>query len=399
VSGIPIAGDRLGSSDALDSERSEFDRVGSQALARLAALGQAKSAWEAVFNGFPYGLFIVDSAGLVTAVNSVQARRARDADRVIGWPCSTVFGDGLCQQCRLKETLSQGRTTTRIVSVQGEDRDRRWLEISCYPISGGAERSDCAAIVMVRDVTEQRRLESSFMRVEKLVALGRMASGIAHEINNPLAAIIANVELLRGVLEEGTLGYESLQIVARAAERAKRVAENLHSFAGEEQYFFKLVDVNATIRRALELVSSQFSHCPIRTTLRLAEGLPKVMASGEHLEIVWLNLALNAVESLRETDAIGRLVCTSEKLDSGWVRVTFWDNGLVVPAHRLSHLFDPFSSDGPEAGGMGLGLYNAHNIVKRHSGQLRVRADSGGGRLFEVLLPVASLEGVQSSLP
>jgi len=399
VSGIPIAGDRRKSSDDPDFERSECDCVDSQALERPAALGQAKSAWEAVFNGFPYGLFIVDSAGRVTAVNRVQARRARDAARVIGLPCSTAFGDGLCQQCRLEEALSQGRTTMRIVSVQGEDGDRRGLEISCYPISGGAERFNCAAIVMVRDVTEQRRLESSFMRVEKLVALGRMASGIAHEINNPLAAVIANVELLRGVLEEGAPGYESLQIVARAAERAKRVAENLHSFAGEEQYFFKPVDVNATIERALELLKSQSSHRLIQVTLRLAEGLPRVMASGEHLEIVWLNLALNVVESLREADGVGRLVCTSEEMDSSWVRVTFWDNGLAIPAHRLWRLFDPFSSEGPEAGGTSLGLYNAHNIVKRHNGQLRVSADSGEGRLFEVLLPVAPLKAGQGSLP
>jgi len=353
------------------------------------------NALEAVFNGFPHGLFVVDAQQRVVAVNRVQARGEGEPGAIIGQPCSVAFAGGACAGCRIGETLAQGRITRRTVSMAREDGARREMEISTYPILDESSPPARAAMVVVRDVTEQRQLESSLLRVEKLVALGRMAAGIAHEINNPLAAIMANVQLLRGSIEEGTPAYESLEIVARAAERAGRVAGNLHSFAGEEQYRFAPTEVNATIERALELVGAQLRHCSIEVERDLSDSLPQIMASGEHLETVWLNLALDVMEDIRGRGRAGRLVCTSGFLGSGCLRVTFGDGELAAESPGLLAALDPFSSEKLEVGGAGLGLGSAHNILKRHGGQLRVNAEGEGARFFEVLLPTRALDARQ----
>ncbi|HHX45592.1 MAG TPA: PAS domain-containing protein [Chloroflexi bacterium] len=349
---------------------------------------------EALLEGFPEGLFVVDRNLRVLLSNDVQASRARQAEAVTGRYCWELFGceGGVCPGCRVMDTLNKGVSTRRRLRVRRPGRSEREWEVATYPIMRRSTRSPQMVLVIVRDITEQERLAQSLAQVEKLAALGRLAAGIAHEIKNPLAAVHANVQLLLSAdpVEEQ---MESLKIMRRATERARRVVNNLLSFSDQSLGYLAPVDVNATIRSALDLVAPQCATGGVTLECSLAESLLPVLGSQEQLESVWLNLALNALDAVLEGATPGHIVVTSEALADGQIRVSFCDNGPGIAPSRLPHVFEPFGSNTPPTVGTGLGLYSCHNVVKRHGGTIRAQSSERGGSCFEVLLPTIAGAG------
>ncbi len=366
---------------ALERANSELERHKAQII-------ESKGALEAILDGFPDGLFIVDRDLRVALSNDVQALRVQGAEPANGQYCWELFGSGagVCAGCRVMDTLKKGISTRRRMRVRRPEQPEREWEVATHPIARRSAQSAQAALVVVRDVTEQEQIAKSLAQVEKLAAVGRLAAGIAHEINNPLAAIQANVQLLLSGRPDDEQ-VESLEIMRRATERARRVVRNLLSFSEQSLGYLAPVDVNATIRSALDLVSHQAGQGGVTIECHLAEGLPPVMASREQLESVWLNLAVNALDAVLEGGVAGHVEVTSEAAPHAWVRVSFRDNGPGIPGSQLPHVFEPFGSSTSPTVGTGLGLFSCHNVVKRHGGSIRAGTGESGGSRFEVLLP------------
>jgi len=366
-----------------------LERANRELEQRRAQIIESKGALEAILDGFPDGLFIVDRDLRVTLSNNVQMLRVQESGPAAGQHCWELFGSGggVCPGCRVMDTLKKGISTRRRMRVRRPGQPEREWEVATHPIARRSARSTQAALVIVRDVTEQEQIATSLAQVEKLAAAGRLAAGIAHEINNPLAAIQANAQLLLENTPADDDRFESLMIVRRSAERARRVVRNLLSFSDQSLDDFTPVDVNATIRAALDLVSHQCHERGVTLDYHLGKTLPSVMASQEQLESVWLNLALNALDAVLCTGPAGRIEVTSDLAPQGDVRVAFRDNGPGIPPHCLPHLFEPFGSTAPATVDTGLGLFSCHNVVKRHSGTISARPAEGGGAILEVLLP------------
>ncbi|HMT21929.1 MAG TPA: histidine kinase dimerization/phospho-acceptor domain-containing protein, partial [Promineifilum sp.] len=151
---------------------------------------------------------------------------------------------------------------------------------------------------MWQDKTEERRLENSLMQAGKLAAIGQLAAGVAHEINNPLTAINANAQMLKMVMPVEDENYESVDLIVRAGERAAKVVRGLLDFARQEQYSFTTGDLGESLQEALDLVNYQLQSANIHVTKGFEPTLPLVVASWEHLKSVWLNLLLNARDAL-----------------------------------------------------------------------------------------------------
>jgi two-component system, NtrC family, sensor kinase len=366
-----------------------LERANHELEQRRAQIIESKGALEAILAGFPDGLFIVDRDLRVTLSNDVQMLRVRESGPTAGPYCWELYGsgDGVCPGCRVMHTLRKGISTRRRMRVRRPGQPEREWEVATHPIARRSARSTQAALVIVRDVTEQEQIATSLAQVEKLAAVGRLAAGIAHEINNPLAAIQANVQLLLGNTAPDDDRFESLTIMRRSAERARRVVRNLLSFSEQSLDDLSPVDVNTTIRAALDLVSHQSQQRGVTLECHLAEPLPPVMASQEQLESVWLNLALNGLDAVLGAGAAGRIEVTSEVTPQGHVRVAFRDNGPGIAPHRLPHVFEPFGANTSPTVGTGLGLFSCHTVVKRHAGTISARPAEGGGSIFEVLLP------------
>jgi two-component system NtrC family sensor kinase len=355
---------------------------------------QSHNTLQALFDGITDGLYIVDATLNLVAVNQARATRVNaQPEALIGRPCYQVLHrrEGPCPGCLVGEVFRQppGRKPQprqRLHRQYGPDGELTEWEMSVYPISDVTQRP-VQAIVLERDVTETRRLEASLAQSEKLAAIGQLAAGVAHEINNPLTAIIANAQLLRREIPADDPRYESVDLIVRASERAHKVIRGLLDFARQERLEFQLVDINASLSTSLELVQHQFRQHNIALDAQLTPGLPQVYASQDHLQGVWLNLLLNARDAL-----MGR-ANPRVRVQTGWenshITVTISDNGPGIPPAQLKRVLEPFFTTKAPGQGTGLGLSTCYRIIKQHGGDLRIESQVEQGTTVVVTLPVA----------
>ncbi|MGA9350961.1 MAG: ATP-binding protein [Anaerolineae bacterium] len=222
----------------------------------------------------------------------------------------------------------------------------------------------------------------------KLSAIGELAAGIAHEIRNPLTTIIGDTQVLMADLKPGQPGYESLKAIERSGQRASKVIGNLLTFSRQEEYEFTTIDVNESINNALSLIAYQIERSNVSMIKDLAADLPSVAASSHHLEEVWINLLLNARDSIPDRQN-GEIRIASRLDGSGKaVQVLVSDNGCGIPEANLDRLFEPFFTTKDVDEGTGLGLYIAYNIVERHNGLIEIDSEEGKGTTVTVTLPI-----------
>ncbi len=224
----------------------------------------------------------------------------------------------------------------------------------------------------------------------KLSAIGELAAGIAHEIRNPLTTIIGDAQLLMQDMKPGQPGYESLKAIERSGQRASEVIRNLLTSSRQEEYELTRTDINESINNALSLIAYQIERSNIAIIKDLATDLPLVPASTHHLEEVWINLLLNARDSIPDRQR-GEIRIASRLDGSGKaVQVLISDNGCGIPKANLDRLFDPFFTTKDVDKGTGLGLYITYKIVDRHSGLIEIESEEGKGTTVTVTLPIES---------
>jgi two-component system NtrC family sensor kinase len=290
----------------------------------------------------------------------------------------------VCRDCQVLETLFGGQHTSRHKRHwELEDEPQEW-EISSYPIYDHTNQV-IQAIVHEQDVTEKRRLEATLAQSEKLAAVGQLAAGLAHEINNPLTAIIANAQMLQRELPPEDDRQELVDLIYRAGGRASKVVHNLLDLARKEQYDFKPTDLNETVNGALKLLQHEFVSRSLTLIWEPAEGLPLIMASQDQLQGVWINLLSNALDALENGHNELRI---STRQQGKEVRVVVADNGKGIPPDKLKRIFEPFYTTKAPGRGTGLGLSVSYRVIKQHGGNIQVESKPGGGTQFSVLLPV-----------
>jgi two-component system NtrC family sensor kinase len=290
-----------------------------------------------------------------------------------------------CPECRVQETFQDAITTQRTERRWASTDESSEWDISTYPILSD-DGQVTQVILSEQDVSERRRLEAILTQSEKLAAVGQLAAGVAHEINNPLTAIIANAQILHRELPPDHDLQESVDLIARAGARATQVVRNLLDFARKEEYHLGLTDLNDTVDRALELVQHEILARGIKLDFNADPKLPPILASQDHLQSVWLNLLLNAIDSLDKSP--GEIVVATRWV-SDEIHVSVTDNGKGIPPERLTRIFEPFYTTKKAGRGTGLGLSVTHRIVKQHGGSIRVESQVGAGSTFTVVLPLS----------
>jgi two-component system NtrC family sensor kinase len=346
----------------------------------------------ALFDNLPAGLYIIDPEYRLLAVNNSRAQRAaQPVEALVGQICYRALFNRAeaCPECRVRATFLNGQVTQRnerwrSSAEKAAEETTDW-DISAYPILD-EQGQVTHAILYEQDITEKRRLEAILTQSEKLAAVGQLAAGVAHEINNPLTAIIANAQILHRELPQDSDLQESVDLIARAGARAAQVVRNLLDFARKEEHHLGLTAVNETLEKALELVQHELVARGVHLDFDPDLNLPPLLASADHLQSVWLNLLLNAIDSLDKSP--GQIRIASRKLgDEIHVKVT--DNGKGIPAERLTRIFEPFYTTKAPGRGTGLGLSVSHRIIKQHGGYIRVESQVGIGSTFTVIVPAS----------
>ncbi len=347
----------------------------------------SRNTLRALFDNIPASLYIVDRAYALRAINRSRAKRARSRPNLLVSRCcyEALFGRiAPCAGCLVAQTFQDGTSTTRALHLADAEGEPKEWEIGTYPILD--EDGKVAQVVLFEeDVTERRRLEANLAQSEKLAAVGQLAAGVAHEINNPLTAVIANAQLMQRSIPPDNDLQESVELILIAGSRAAQVVRNLLDFARKEQYRFDRTDVNETVRRTIELVQHEVMSRSITLAFDPDPDLPRILASSDHLQGVWLNLVLNAFDSFEGKPG---MIKVSTRRQPREVQVVFEDNGKGIPAENLSRIFEPFFTTKLPGQGTGLGLSVCHQVIKQHNGRIVVESEIGHGTKFIVLLPI-----------
>ena len=253
----------------------------------------------------------------------------------------------------------------------------------------------CRAIDHMANAVEEREHQlkvatsRQISQSAKLASIGRLAAGIAHEINNPLTGVLTFAHLLH---QKDTVDEESKQdigVIIRETTRVREIVQGLLNFARESPPQKQLLDINEALSQTMTLVRSQKEFNKVTVVENLAPDLPLISGDKNQLQQVFLNLSLNAVEAMED----GGTLRIATSVTDGNLIITFEDTGCGIKEEHLDDIFEPFFTTKPTAKGTGLGLSVSYGIVRQHGGSISVESKVGEGSIFTVTLPI---EGAQS---
>lgn len=352
---------------------------------------------QAVLDSVDDEIVVLDRERRVVAANEAFRKQAGDPANLLGRPCREVSSLMPCSEeegsCPVEEVLRKGELRKGILSRLDESGGERAIEIHASPLRGSDGSVDCVVEVR-RDISERRQMEATLAHSERLTSLGLLASGISHEVNNPLGAIATTVDGLRRKLTPSTGDFResreeidaSLRRVAREVQRARAITDRLLKVARPPGRSRSLIDVNHALSATLALLSYDIERAGIDTSTELAERLPCLTGDESRLGQILLNLILNAIQAMH---AGGSLQITTA-LENGTIRIDVADTGEGISPQNLGRIYEPFFTTKPAGTGTGLGLFITHQLVSEMNGSIDVHSMLGQGTRFTLHLPSGS---------
>jgi len=351
------------------------------------------------FDNLPSSVYIVDRSYTIIAVNNRRSERSgKKPQDLVGEKCYDALckSAGPCPTCRVRDALNGIPSIYTKQELGPNDSMVHW-EITTVPIRENQDMIN-QVIVFEEDVTEKWILEANLIQSEKMASIGQLAANVAHEINNPLAAIIANAQLLLRDLagaDEDTL--ESLKLIETAGNRAAKIVSNLlESARREKNYEFEEFSLNESILDAVSMVNFEIKNRSIQVKLNLEKEMPTIFAHKNQLKGVWINLIMNALGAIEDQKGV---LTISTSYENGEYRLVFVDNGKGIAPEHQDHVFEPFFTTKQVGKGTGLGLYVSLQIIKEHHGDMQFETTPGKGTRFTVTLPEAERDGIDSDEP
>ena len=360
-------------------------------------------AFAGFFDGLPEGAFVgvVHDTGTETHAANPHLRL------IFGWPATTPAGEVrpfdpdrfLDDQARdefIERLRQDGHVEAYLLRLRRANGSAFWVEVTARA-EPGADDSDLHVEAVIRDVTERKKLQDQardmyqqLVQAEKLASLGQTMSGVAHELNNPLATILACAERLAGrSLDAGT--KRDLDAIHNAADRAARIVRNLQTFARKRHTTRTTVELNQVVRETLALRAYEQRAANVVIVQALAAGLPPIFADPHQIQQILLNLIINAEQAMLSANGRGTLILrTWHEPERDAVVLEVNDDGPGMPEEVQAKVFDPFFTTKAVGKGTGLGLTVAYAIAQEHGGRLSVRSGQGQrGASFFLDLPVS----------
>jgi PAS domain S-box-containing protein len=356
----------------------------------IEALRRSEAKARAILESASEGIVVADAAGRIVSVNAKTEEMFRyDRAALVGQPLEILLPEHVRQRHAGHRASFMASPRTRPMG-RGLDLTGRRADGDEFPVEislSYIETEDgIHALAFVSDITQRLVVERATRQAERLAAVGQLAAGIAHEVNNPVGIISSRIELMLMEAEEHGLPeavIEDLRVLHRHAMRVTDIATKLLTFARETPADRQPVDVNGVVMDALALVEKQLIRAGVRLDCQLAANVPAVLGHANTLQQVVLNLVTNAGQALGDHGTI-RIVT---RADQNRVTIEVADDGPGIPADILSRIFDPFFTTKPS--GTGLGLPVSYGIVRDHGGTMDVRSEVGRGTTFTVSLPLS----------
>ena len=355
-------------------------------------------AFARLFEAVHEGVFIGSLAPAGDEAGGVTIAANPHLKLIFGYPAGTPeadvapfaaerFADPAARATFIERLTTERVVTDYLLSMRRIDGTAVWVEVTAHADGPRVE-------ALIRNVSERKKLDDQsrdlyqqLLQAEKMAALGQTISGVAHELNNPLATILSWAERL----SERALDAPSrrgVDVILGEAERAARIVRNLLTFARKRQSTRAMIDVNAVVLETLAVRAYDQRMTNITVITALASGLPQVFADAHQIQQVLLNLVINAEQAMLSSRGPGSMVIrTWHDADQDLVALEVSDDGPGVPADVKTKIFDPFFTTKEVGKGTGLGLTVAYAIAQEHGGRIRVESQPGKGASFVAELP------------
>ncbi len=366
---------------------------------------------QAVFDGISDPLYLVDAGMQIKIVNKVVTQFFEgSAEALTGQTCYAAFfgRTAICDNCRIREAIRDNERTT--YERPGCLDPRKVEQVNIYPLR--LEQDEPGAIVHFRDITKAKQLEQELLQADKMISLGVLVSGVAHEINNPNNFIMLNAPLLQeawqgiapvldqvhaeqGDFHIGGLPYSEMREwfprllsgIEEGSQRIKEIVRGLKDFSRRNEADLNHdVSVGQVVEEAVVLTNNLIKQSTNNFSLNLDSDLPLIKGNHQKLEQVVINLVQNACQALPTADRALSVRAIPDPRRGG-VIIEVSDEGQGIPREALPRIMDPFFTTKRTSGGTGLGLSVSLNIVKEHGGSIDVSSTEGQGTTMSVFLP------------
>jgi len=366
-------------------------------------ISKSRQRYRRTLDALENGLYLVDDNYIIQSINRAEAAYFNALPKdLVGKKCYQVFRQrsSPCADCLPCECMKDGQSQTRL-RAEGRRSGREYVNIYCYPIFHEESNESHEAVVYIHDTSPLVMMEDQVIRAEKMASIGQMAAGIAHDLNNYLAAIYGVVQLLEIRFETIPAGHEKdLMLLGRLrvqVEALNLMASNLMVFSHPERKEFFPLSLNQVIDDALSFSRYELEREQVGVNKKFAEELPSGQMEKGSIQQVVLNLMLNAVQTIRERKGqaedgfVGQVTIATGLEDENHIFFSVSDNGVGITQECQEHLFDPFFSTKKvevAGGATGLGLFTVQTIVDQHRGTISFNSEIGKGSSFRVLLPL-----------
>lgn len=343
-----------------------------------------KSKLATVIESLSDGLFVTDKEGTIISFNNA-------ASRITGYSATEVAGLPYDRFLRMLSDSLPAIEMNKNTEMNIQTRDGRQLTLSVTSaLVKNSEGEDIGKVFTFRDITEEKQRQEVYHRTEKLVALGQLSAGIAHEMNTPLGSILGYARLLLKNKKLDAQQKERLEIIAEQAKRSSAIIKGLLNFARQSNPSLrnlKDTGINNILMDVLKLLRTEIEKHGINVLTDFKET-PAIKLDVRQMEQAMLNIILNAIQAVKNNGEI-RIKTFAE---NNSIKIEVSDNGQGIPEDVKPRIFDPFFTTKPVGEGTGLGLSISAGIISEHGGSIDVESTEGNGATFTITLPVNNSE-------
>ena len=359
-----------------------------------ATLRKSEEKLRLIFESVPEGIIITDFDGKILDANSsaIQMYGYDTKKDLIGQKGTALITDRdhTSSINDIKKVL-QGEIQGIIRSTFVKKDGNEFPVMLSTAVMRDTSDQPSGVVSIVTDITEQQKRRQQLMLTDRLASIGQLVAGVTHELNNPLTGVIGISELLlRKDIPDDI--REDLEIINKEAKRAANIVKGLLTFVRNKGTEKALTDINSIIQEVLQLRSYEQKVCNIEIEARYATDLPRVIVSGTQMQQVFMNLIINAEQSILEANGKGKITINTEETGC-MIRVSIHDDGPGINRENMKRLFTPFFTTKDIGKGTGLGLSICHGIITEHDGRIYTSSEPDKGATFIVELPVPGGEG------
>ncbi|MEK6759645.1 MAG: ATP-binding protein [Deltaproteobacteria bacterium] len=358
-------------------------------------LGRQKNLIESIINSLPYCLYVIERNLGIVVWNRHSSTECPICKCAPGKDCynlnfiAHLYGSDLVKGLEpiISGVFETGVPRTMEQRLTAKDGRTMALRTTVFPISLGGTSATEYVVWMAEDITKYKEIEAGVIASEKLAAIGQLAAGIAHEVNNPIGGILNCFYNFRKKKLTDERKAEYLDFMEDGIKRVQNIVRQLLDFSQQHTPELRLTDIKGLIEGITPLFIHSLRGKDVRLATNLGEGFPPILVDKHQIEQVLVNLILNAIQAIGDDGTIG----ISTRFDGKWYCIMVADTGCGIPQENVRKIFDPFFTTKGVGKGTGLGLSVSRGIIERHKGRIEVDSRVSEGTTFRIYLPMAAL--------